>query len=381
MGTKTKQSLETLTAQGMGYIDPTTKSVNPPIYLSTTFERNEDLSYHEDRVYTRADNPSYDLVTKLLTRLEYGVDSHLFASGMAAAVAIFQALNPRDHVLVPTAVYNGIRTWLRKYASPWGIDYGFYPNNDSDGLLKVIKPGKTKLIWIETPANPEMQMTDISLVTKIAKQVGATVVCDNTVATPILTNPLKMDVDIVLHSATKYLNGHGDVLAGVLITRKKSELWKRIVSIAHDGGAIPGPFESWLLLRGLRTLYLRMNKICDNALKIAQFLDNHPMVVSVCYPGLPSFYDYDLAKTQMNGGFGGVISFHLKGGKEKAINVQSKTKVFKRATSLGSVESFIEHRKSYEGDGSSVPEDLLRLSIGIENAEDLIEDLNQALRA
>ncbi|MCE5335932.1 MAG: PLP-dependent aspartate aminotransferase family protein [Desulfobacteraceae bacterium] len=374
-------SIETLTAQALGWVDHDTRSVIPPIYPSTTYERGPDLTYHHDRKYTRADNPTYDQVSELLRMLEGGADAQLFASGMAATVAVFQALKPGDHVIVPENVYGGVRKWLTGFAHPWGIDFDAVPNEDVEALKAALRPGKTKIVWIETPSNPEWRIMDIKASAALAHEAGAIAVADNTVATPVHTRPIELGADIVMHSATKYLNGHGDVLMGALVSAGESELWHRIHEIAHDAGALPGPFETWLLLRGMRTLFLRMERISSNALAVARHFRKHPKVTEVLYPGLPECRGHEVALSQMRRGFGGMLSMRIAGGREKAVAVQAGVKVFKRATSMGTTESLIEHRASYEGPGSPVPGDLLRLAIGIENVSDLIADLEQALAA
>lgn len=378
---KPSRNRRTLTAQALGWVDAATRSLAPPIYPATTYERNADLSYESGRKYTRADNPTYDQVSRLLAALEHGVDAQLFASGMSAIVSIFQSLRPGDHVVVPESVYCGVRTWLTEYAEPWGLDIDFVPNGNESALAESLKPDRTKLVWIETPSNPDWKVTDIASCSRAAHGVGATVVVDNTVATPVLTRPIDLGADLVVHSGTKYLNGHGDVLIGVVIAEEETPLWQRIRALAHDAGALPGPFETWLLLRGMRTLFLRMNQICSNALTIACHLVSHPRVEAVLYPGLPGSRDHEVAARQMSGGFGGMISLRINGGYQAAVAVQAACRVFMRATSLGTLESLIEHRASYEGAASSVPGNLLRLSIGIEDVVDLVSDLEQALES
>ena len=372
-------SRETLAAQALGIVEDHKRSITPPLYPSTTFERDADLAYHEGRSYARADNPTFERATGLIAALEGGEEAQLFSSGMAAIASVFQSLEPGDHVLIPRGCYFGTRGWLEKHGRRWDLEYSDYAEEDAGSLERGMIPGRTKVLWIETPSNPSWAITDIAAFSNIAHQHGAIVVADNTVSTPVLTRPIEYGADIVMHSATKYLNGHGDVLAGALVTREKNELWERILSIAHDAGPLPGSFEAWLLLRGMRTLYLRMDRICSNASKIARFLNEHHSVSSVYYPGLPDFPGHDIARRQMKGGFGGMISIRLRGGFEAAVGVQANVRVFKRATSLGTTESLIEHRASYEGPESAVPGDLLRLSIGIEAVEDLIGDLERAL--
>ncbi|MEJ2354398.1 MAG: PLP-dependent aspartate aminotransferase family protein [candidate division WOR-3 bacterium] len=376
---KVKKSLETRCAQALGWIEKETSSLVPSIYPSTTFIRNSDLSYNDGRAYTRADNPTYDQASALIAELEGGKSAQLFSSGMAAVVAVFQTLKAGDHLVLPQNVYCGTRTWVEKYASSWGIEYDIIENNDYKILEKIVKKNNTKLVWIETPSNPELRITDIGRVVDIAKSVDALVVADNTLATPVLTKPIEYGVDITLHSATKYLNGHGDALIGALVSKDENNTWQKIKEIAHDGGALPGPVETWLLLRGMRTLYIRMNKICKNAEIVANFLNQHPQISKVFFPGLPTSDGYEVATKQMNGLYGGILSIRVKGGYKKAVEVQAKVNIFKRATSFGTIESLIEHRASYEGPRSNIPDDLLRLSIGIENSKDLISDLKQAL--
>lgn len=373
------RSLETLAAQALGWIDDETRSIVPPIYPSTTFERNPDLSFFENRIYTRSDNPTYRQVSEVLAALEGGHAAQLFSSGMAATVAVFQVLKPGDHVIAPQNVYWGVRKWLDRFAGPWGLAYSLIPNESVESLEAALRPGITRLVWLETPSNPLWRVTDIELFARRAHEAGALVVVDNTVATPVLTRPIELGADVVMHSATKYLNGHSDVLMGALVAREDSEFWQTIREIAHDAGPIPGSFEAWLLLRGMRTLFLRVERVCASAMAIAQHFRSHPKLLSVLYPGLPECAGHEIAARQMKGGFGGMLSVRVRGGFEGAIRVQAGAKIFKRATSFGATESFIEHRASYEPPGSPVPDDLLRISVGIESVADLIADLEQAL--
>jgi cystathionine gamma-synthase len=315
----------------------------------------------------------------LLAVMERGCDAQLFSSGMAAVVAVFQALEPGDRVILPESVYYGVRKWALEYAGPWGLKTQFIPNEDPAALEVALRGGKTKFVWIETPSNPDWRITDIKLFSQIAHDHGALVIVDNTVATPVLTRPLELGADFVMHSCTKYLNGHGDVLAGALVSKENSPLWRRIKGIAHDAGNLPGTFEAWLLLRGMRTLFLRMEKISSNAMAIAEHFSNHPKVEAMLYPGLAGSRGHKVAASQMQGGFGGMLSLTVHGGREAAVKIQSNVRLFKRATSFGSTESFIEHRSSYEGPQTLVADNLLRFSIGIENCNDLINDLKTAL--
>jgi cystathionine gamma-synthase len=377
----TYNAAATIAAQALGWVDETTRSVTPPIYPSTTFERNTDLSYHDGRCYTRADNPTYDQACAVMNALEGGEDTRLFASGMAAAVCVLQSLSPGDHVVAPKVMYWALRAFMLDAGVRAGLSFDFVDNGDTEDWTRHIQPGKTKLVWLETPANPDWQITDIAAVCDAAHKAGAIVAVDNTVATPLLTLPIELGADIVMHSATKYLNGHSDVLAGTLTTARKDAFWE-IVSKQHKGGgAVLGVFETWLLLRGMRTLSVRVERACANAMAIAKHFENHPEIEQVQYPGLENHIGHEIAARQMSGGFGGMMSIRVKGGTERAVAFHNATKLFKRATSLGGVESLIEHRASVEGPDSPVPGDLLRLSVGIEDANNLIKDLENALLA
>ncbi|TNE35457.1 MAG: aminotransferase class I/II-fold pyridoxal phosphate-dependent enzyme [Alphaproteobacteria bacterium] len=374
-----KLGVETLTAQALGWLEGEHKSVIPGIFPSTTYEREVDGSYPSGRVYTRDHNPNFDQPQQLLAALEGGKEALLFSSGMSAALAVVQALRPGDHMIAPAVMYWSFRNWLLTVAKSWGIEVSFVPNGDLTALEDAVIPGKTKLLWLETPANPTWVVDDIAGWARVAKAAGAHLAVDNTVATPLLTQPLALGADIVMHSATKYLNGHSDVLAGALITAKEDDFWARVRVNRNAGGAIPGPFEAWLLLRGMRTLHVRVARASENAMAISEYFDGRKGVRAVLYPGLKSFEGHEIAKKQMSGGFSGMMSICIEGGAEAAMAVAGRLQLFKRATSLGGVESLVEHRASIEGEGTPCPEDLLRLSIGIEKAEDLIEDMERAL--
>jgi cystathionine gamma-synthase len=375
-------SPETLAAQALGDVDALSGGLTPVINPSTSYEQQPDGSYRQDRVYTRADNPTYEHAEGLLAALEgAGCACALFASGMAAATAVFQALLPGDHVLVSRVLYWGVRKWLAEFALTWGLDVEFVDTTDLDALASAIRPGRTRLVWVETPANPMWEITDLAAVCALAHAAGVRVVADNTVATPVHTRPLDLGADLVVHSATKYLNGHSDVLAGAVLTARRDPFWERIRSWRRNAGAVLGPFEAWLLQRGVRTLFLRVRRASDSALAIASHLQGHPALTAVLYPGLAAHPGHEIAARQMRGGFGGMLSIQVVGGAEQAMEVLRAVQVFKRATSLGGVESLIEHRRSQEGPSSPVPEDLLRLSIGIEAPEDLLADLDAALDA
>jgi len=375
-------SPETLAAQALGEVDPASGALAPVINLSTNYERQPDGSYRQDRVYARADNPTFEHAEQLLAALEgAGCSCALFASGMAAATAVFQALLPGDHVLVSRVLYWGVRKWLAEFALTWGLDVEFADTSDPGALAAAIRPGRTRLLWVETPANPTWEITDLAAVCDLAHGAGVRVAVDNTVPTPVLTRPFAHGADLVVHSASKYLNGHSDVLAGAVLSARRDPFWERIRSWRRNGGAVLGPFEAWLLQRGMRTLFLRVHRASETALAIATHFHDHPALSAVLYPGLPSHPGHQIAARQMSGGFGGMLSIRLAGGAEHAAAVLRATAVFKRATSLGGVESLAEHRAAVEGPSSPVPDDLLRLSIGIEAAADLITDLEAALDA
>ena len=371
-----------IAAQALGWVDEKTRAIVPPIHTSTTFIRDADNQYRSGRVYARDQNPTFDQAEAVLTALEGGHASLLFASGMAAATAVFQALSPGDHVLAPKVMYWSLRNWLANFGTHWGLRVEFIDMTDAEELRRAVQPGKTRLVWIETPANPLWSITDISVTCDIAHAAGAVVAVDSTVATPVLTRPLALGADIVMHAATKYLNGHSDVIAGTLTTREDTPMWQRIRSIRAQIGGVLGTFEAWLLTRGMRTLFPRVRAACASAQAIGEHFAKHARVEEVLYPGLSSFRGHAAAAKQMQGGFGGMLSIRVRGpsgGEAAAIATAAKVGLWKRATSLGGVESLIEHRASVEGAGTPAPANLLRLSTGIEDTGDLIADLEQAL--
>ncbi len=371
----------TLAAQALGWLDPLTNAVTPPIHPSTNYARHASYEKVDGRGYTRDDNPGYMQVEALIRELEGGADAIVFASGMAAATTPFLALAPGDHVVAPEIMYFGLREWLDRVGRHWGLVVDFVPPGDVQAIANALRPGNTKLVWIETPCNPTWEVTDIAAAAKAAHGAGAKLGVDSTAATPVLTRPLEMGADLVMHSGTKYLNGHGDVLAGALVTAREDAWWKRIRYLRFEGGAVLGPFEAWLLLRGMRTLYVRVERICQTALEIARHFEGHPKLAAIVYPGLNSHPGHEVAARQMQGGFGGMMALRLAGGEAAALRVVKAVRLITPATSLGGVESLIEHRATVEGPGSPIPADLLRLSVGIEAAADLIADLEQALAA
>ncbi len=371
---------ETIAAQGLGWIDDKTRAITPPIHVSSTYLRDEDNQYRSGRVSARADNPAFDQPQAVITQLENGADSMLFASGMAAATAVFLALTPGDHVLAPKVMYWSLRNWLLNFATHWGLKVELVDMTDPKAVQAAIVPGSTRLVWIETPANPTWTITDIAATAEIAHAAGAILAVDSTVATPVLTRPLDLGADIVMHASTKYLNGHSDLIAGVLVARENNALWQRIRTVRAQVGGTLGSFEAWLLMRGMRTLFLRVRAASASAQRGGEYFHGHPLVSEVLYPGLPTAQGHAVAARQMQSGFGGMLSIRARGGEASAIATAAKVAVWKRATSLGGTESLIEHRASVEGAGSPVPPDLLRLSVGIEDVQDLINDLEQALR-
>lgn len=369
----------TIAAQALGWTDAATGAVVLPVHVATTFQRDPDNRYRRGRSYGRADNPTYDQPQALLTALEGGADSLLFSSGMAAAAAVFQSLPRGAHIVAPKVMYWGLRNWLKNFAEDWGVAADFVDATSLDAMRAAIRPGQTRLVWIETPANPLWSVTDIAGAAEIAHAAGALLAVDSTAATPVLTRPLALGADIVMHSATKYLNGHSDVIAGSLTTALKDAFWERLVAMRSGGGAILGGFEAFLLLRGMRTLFARVERACRSAQQIAETLAAHPRIEEVLYPGLPTHPGHATAARQMAGGFGGMLSIRIKGGAEAAIAAAARVELWQRATSLGGVESLLEHRASIEGEGSPVPPDLLRLSVGIEHPQDLIAAFDAAL--
>ncbi len=370
----------TLMAQALGAEDPTTKAVVPPLHVATTYIRDPDNQYRSGYIYGRPDNATVRQTEDLIAALEEAPAALLFGSGMAAATAVVLALDPGAHIVASKVMYWGFRNWLGN-ATRYGYEVEFVDSSDLAALRQSVRPGKTKLVWVETPANPLWTITDIAAAAEIAHAAGALLCVDSTVATPVLTRPLSLGADIVMHSGTKYLNGHSDVVAGALATAQKGEFWSRIQSIRSQHGGILGPFEAWLLLRGMRTLHVRVKEQAESATLLATWLGHHAGVAEVLYPGLRQHPGHEIAMKQMSGGFGGMLSIRVKGGEPAAVGTAARVNIWKRATSLGGVESLIEHRASVEGPNSPCPPDLLRLSAGLEDPEDLYADLDRALRS
>jgi cystathionine gamma-synthase len=370
---------QTIAAQAGGAIDEETGAIVPPVHVATTFIRDPDNQYRKGYCYGRADNATVRQIESILTQLEGGAAGLVLASGMTAATTAFLALERPAHVIVPKVMYWALRSWLDQDANTHGIEATFVDTADLAAVRACLRPSSTKLIWLETPANPLWTIADIAEIARIAHGAGAVLGVDSTVATPVLTHPIAHGADLVMHSATKYLNGHSDVIAGALVFATKGAYFDRAQRLRSMLGGILGPFEAALLLRGMRTLHVRVNQQCQSALAVAHHFLLHPMVEAVLYPGLAEHPGHAIAARQMRGGFGGMLSIRLRGGERAAIATAANVQVWKRATSLGGVESLIEHRASIEGPNSPCPPDLLRLSVGLESAFDLIGDLEQAM--
>ena len=375
---------ETIAAQAGGQIDGPTGAIVPPIHIATTFERDPDNQYRRGHVYGRPGTPTTRIAEEVITALEGGVDTLAFGSGMAAATTAFLALDrPQGqtaHVIAPTVMYWALRKWLQDDARRLGIDATFVETDNLAAIKAAVRHGQTQMIWLETPSNPLWTIADISGAAEIAHAAGALLGVDSTVATPVLTRPLEHSADLVMHAATKYLNGHSDVIAGSLTFARRDATYERAVGIRRNLGAVLGPFEASLLIRGMRTLHVRVAHQCQAAAAIAAHFAHHPRIASVLYPGLPGHPGHDVAARQMSG-FGGMLSVRVVGGEAAAIRTAANVRVWKRATSLGGVESLVEHRASIEGANSPCPTDLLRLSVGLEAVDDLIADLERALVA
>lgn len=373
---------ETICAHAGGAYDASTGGVVPSIQPSTTYLRGRDNALLTENFYSRYGAPNLRAAEHAIAQLEVAADALLFSSGMSAALTAFRRLPPGAHVVATARGYFSIIAWLREQHERRTLDVSFFDPREPETLPGLMRKGQTRLVWIETPVNPVYDVIDIAFAADAAHEAGALLAVDSTAATPILTRPIEFGADIVHHSATKYLNGHSDVLAGVLAVRDASlPFWADVQAERLVGGATLGAFEAWLLLRGMRTLPLRVRQASANALTLAHMLEKHPAIARVTYPGLESHPQHTIAAKQMQGGFGGMLSFEVKGGAAGALGVISRLKLIKVATSLGGVESLIEHRRSIEGPASDVPDGLLRLSVGCEHADDLWADLDRALRA
>ena len=354
-----------------------TGDVTQPISLSTTFFRDEDGGYPGGHMYSRVSNPNRSALEKVLSDLDKGVEACAFSSGNTAGMALFQALKPGSHIIAPDDMYWGFKKQLLSIFTDT-LDISFVDLTNIDHIASYIKDN-TVMIWVETPSNPLLKITDIAAVSTIAKKHELILACDSTFASPCFQNPILLGADIVMHSSTKYIGGHSDVLGGVLITAAKTEFWEKIRNIQQIGGAVPSPFDCFLLLRSIKTLPYRMKGHHENGMALATYLENHPNIEAVYYPGLPSHPQHEIAKSQMSG-FGGMLSVLIKGDAANAKRVVNTVKLFAQATSLGGVESLIEHRASVEGPETKTPQNLIRISVGLEHIDDLISDFEQALK-
>lgn len=369
--------IETRAVHGGHSVDPATGAVASPIHLSTTFERDPDGGYPRGHLYSRNGNPNRDALERCLADLEGGEAAAAFGSGTAAAMAVFQTLAPGDHVVAPQDVYHGTARLLREHLAGWGVKTAFVDMTEIAQVEAAVRPD-TRVVWVETPSNPMLRVTDVARVAAIAHAAGALVVCDNTFATPVLQAPFALGADLVMHSSTKYLGGHSDVMGGLVVARQARGVFADIRRIQVSTGAVPSPFDCWLVLRSIRTLPYRVRAHAAHALHVAMWLRGHRRVTAVHYPGLPDHPAHALAARQMRA-FGGVLSFEVDGGAAAAMEVAARARLFTRATSFGGPDSYIEHRASIEGPGTATPGGLLRLSIGLEHPDDLVDDLAQAL--
>ncbi len=374
---KSKPKFETIAIKSTENKFSDSAPVSSPIYLSSTYKRNNDGTYMNDFVYSRTNNPNRAIVEESIAILEKGKHAYAFSSGMAAVSAVFQSLKTGDHILLPDDIYFAVRKLMTEVFKRWDLSCDFVDMTDYELVKKAIKPN-TSLIWVESPSNPQLKLSDIAAIVEIAHQNNALCAVDNTWMTPVFQNPLSLGADIVVHSTTKYFGGHSDVIGGCVVVNDEI-LAEKIKNIQILSGAVPAPFDCWLIGRGIQTLYLRIKKQSKNALKLAKYLEKHPKVEKVLYPGLKSHPQHLLAKKQQKKGFGAMISILIKGNEKETINISTKLKYFTIATSLGGVESLVEHRKSLEGKGSLTPKNLLRISVGIEHIDDLIADWENAL--
>jgi len=376
-----KFSPRTLAVQAGHFVDPATGAVTPPIHPATTYARDEAYEPKYASTYSRDGNPTYEQVEAVAAALDGGAGALVFASGMAAVTTFFETVPTGAHVAAPRIMYHGAQDWLRRLAETREIGLTLFDAADPAALAQAVRPGETAVVWIESPVNPTWDVIDVARAADVAHEAGAVLAVDATVATPVHMRPIELGADMVFHSATKYLNGHSDVMAGLLVTREADARWTEIRRLRTLMGGICGPFESWLLLRGMRTLHLRVERASENAMALAEHFRDHPKLDALLYPGLADHPGHETAKRQMTGGFGAMLSILVSGGAEEARRVATGTRLFIPATSLGGVESLIEHRASVEGPMSAVPKNLLRISVGIEAVEDLIADLDQALEA
>jgi cystathionine gamma-synthase len=353
------------------------RSIVPPLEPSTNFEHDEKGRQEGDYAYTRDRNPNRDQLEQTLADLESGEACAAFSSGIAAMNAVFMSVEKGGHIIIPEDIYHGSRLLLEKFGERWGISYTSVDTTDLDLLENAFKD-ETGLLILETPSNPLLQITDLRKAIELGHSKGAKVCVDNTFSTPLNTNPIEFGAELVMHSTSKYLGGHSDILGGAIITKEKDSTFEYIQSIQKSQGAVPSPRDCWLLSRSIRSFPYRMRAHNENAMKVARFLSGHPKIERVNYPGLDSHPGHEIAKNQMKG-FGGMISILVDGDFKETLAIVARSKVIRRATSLGGIESLWEHRRSSEGESSTTPENLIRISVGLEHSDDLIEDLEKAL--
>ncbi len=370
--------LETLAIHAGRAPDPSTGAVREPIHLSTTFERGPDGAYPRGYFYGRSGNPNRAALEQAVAALEGGVEAVAFASGAAATLAAFSLAAAGGRIVCSADCYHGTARQLREILPRWGASVEFVDTTDLVAVERALDPGAT-LLWVETPSNPLLRVSDLAALAGLARARGTVLGCDNTFASPVLQRPLALGADLVMHSTTKFMGGHSDVLGGVVVVREAGIVLERLREFQGVGGGVPAPFDCWLLLRSLATLPLRVRAQSAGALAVARFLEAHPRVEVVHYPGLGSHPGHALAARQMSGGFGAVVSVQVQGDAAQALAVAARAQLFTRATSLGGVESLIEHRASMEGPLSQTPANLLRLAIGLEHPDDLLADLDQSL--
>jgi len=371
------KSLATLLARIGTDPDPSSGAIAPPIHMASTYARDDSGQAVGGFVYSRLGNPTRQKLEEALAEIEGGHSCVALSSGMTCAMTLLQALNPGDHVLMPEDIYFGVRHLASTTFGRWGLDISTVDMSNLDAVSSAVREN-TKIVWLETPSNPQLNVSDIEAISKIARENGAQTVVDSTWSTPCLTKPIDFGANVVLHSVTKYLGGHSDVLGGALVFKETTELSSRVHELQREAGAVLDPFSCWLTMRGMRSLIPRIARHCSSAMEIATHLEHHEHVDMVNYPGLPSHPGHEIASRQMKE-FGGMLSFLVRGSEENAIQLARATELFTDATSLGGTESLIEHRASMEGEGSPTPRTLLRVSVGLEDARDLISDLDRAL--
>lgn len=377
MKQKAFKNIETVAIHGSSKHESNSRSIVPPLDVSTNFEHDKGGYQEGDYIYTRDSNPNRDQLELVLAQMEGGEACAAFSSGIAAMNSVFMSLEKGSHVLIPEDLYHGSRGLLEKFGERWEVEYSAVDTTNLKVLENSFKE-TTKLVLLETPSNPLLLITDLENAVKLIHSKGAKVCVDNTFATPFNTNPISYGADLIMHSTSKYLGGHSDILGGAIISSRRDAFFESIQTIQKSQGAVPSPRDCWLLSRSIRSFPYRMRGHNSNAQKVAEFLAEHSKVLKVNYPGLKSHIGYGVAKSQMKG-FGGMISFLVDGNFEDTLKVVAESRLIRRATSLGGIESLWEHRKSSEGDTSVTPDNLIRFSVGLEHIDDLLSDLTHAL--